>query len=110
MITLYGCFHPLKNSLELHFMTLAAFIGYSMNYIMTILPPRQTAPATLDRIKWNSKPPSPQIKDEAVQKPRRLGGWGFIGEGGGQGGGTNFPSILSKTVGLRAMHELNIVL
>ena len=81
-----------------------------MNYIMTILPPRQTAPATLDRIKWNSKPPSPQIKDEAVQKPRRLGGWGFIGEGGGQGGGTNFPSILSKTVGLRAMHELNIVL
>ena len=25
----------------------------------------------LDRIKWNSKLPSPQIKDEAAQKPRR---------------------------------------
>ena len=80
-----------------------------MNYIMTILPPRQTAPATLDRIKWNSKPPSPQIKDEAAQKPKRANFPSLIG-GGGEGGGTNFPSILSKTVGLRAMHELNIVL
>ena len=25
----------------------------------------------LDRVKWNSKPPSPQIKDEAALKPKR---------------------------------------
>ena len=83
-----------------------------MNYIMTILPPRLTAPAILDRIKWNSKPPSPpppQIKDEAAQKPKRANFPSLIG-GEGREGDTNFPSILSKTVGLRAMHELNIVL
>ena len=44
----------------------------------------------LDRIKWNSKLPSPQIKDEAAQKPRRAispsliqrwWGWGVLAAG-----------------------------
>ena len=60
-----------------------------MNYIMTILPPRLTAPAILDRIKWNSKLPSPQIKDEAAQKPKGANFPSLIG-GGGEGEGYKF--------------------
>ena len=37
----------------------------------------------LDRIKWNSKLPSPQIKDEAAQKPKRPIFSSSILEGGG---------------------------
>ena len=50
-------------------------------------------------IKWNSKSPSPlQIKDEASHKPQRAIFPSLIwGKGGG--GGTNFPSILSKIEG-----------
>ena len=50
----------------------------------------------LDRIKWNSKLPSPQIKDEAAQKPKRPIFSSSILEGGGEG--TNFSSMLSKIV------------
>ena len=55
----------------------------------------------LDKIKWNSKPPSPQIKpqmkDEAV---RRVKTRHFpILDLGGRGGGLGFPFILSKIVG-----------
>ena len=54
-------------------------------------------PAIFDRIKWNSKPPSPpQIKNEAAQKPKRAIFPSLIFLGGR--GGTNFPSILSKVV------------
>ena len=47
--------------------------------------------ANLDRIKWNSKPPSPpppQIKDEAAQKRKRPIFSSLIG---GRGGGYKFP-------------------
>ena len=55
----------------------------------------------LDKIKWNSKPPSPQIKpqikDEAV---RRVKTRHFpILDLGERGGGLGFPFILSKIVG-----------
>ena len=39
--------------------------------------------AILDRIKWNSKPPSPQSKDEAAQKPKRAIFPSLIWGGGG---------------------------
>ena len=85
-----------------------------MNYIMTILPPRLTAACNLGPNKMEQQtpiPPPPQIKDEAAQKPKRANFPSLIGGGGEEReGDTNFPSILSKTVGLRAMHELNIVL
>ena len=81
MITLYGYFHPL---IRTTFYDLGRLYRLFMNYIMTILPPRLTAPAILDRIKWNSKPPSPQIKDEAAQKPKRANFPSLIG--GGRGG------------------------
>ena len=40
-------------------------------------------PTILDRIKWNSKPPSPQSKDEAAQKPKRAIFPSLIWGGGG---------------------------
>ena len=54
----------------------------------------------LDRIKWNSKPPSPQIKDEAALKPKRaiFPSLIFFSFWGGGGGGTNFPFVLFKIV------------
>ena len=56
--------------------------------------------AILDKIKGNSKapsppPPAPQIKDEAAQEPKRAIFPSLIWEEGGQG----FPFILSKIVG-----------
>ena len=42
----------------------------------------------LDRIKWNSKLPSPQIKDEAAQKPRRAISPSLIQRPGGRGVGS----------------------
>ena len=50
----------------------------------------------LDRIEWNSKPPSSQIKDEATQKPKRAIFPSLIF--GGRGRGYKFPLILSKIV------------
>ena len=38
-------------------------------------------PTILDKIKWNNKPPSPQIKDEAAQKPKRAIFPSLISEG-----------------------------
>ena len=53
-------------------------------------------PIILDKIKWNSKFPSPQIKDEAARraKTRHFPIFDLGGEGGG--GGLGFPFILSK--------------
>ena len=53
----------------------------------------------LDNIKWNSKPPSAQIKDEAARRPktRHFPILDFGGGGGGRGG-LGFPFILSKIV------------
>ena len=50
---------PTQKLIRTTFYDLSRLYRLFMNYIMTILPPRLTAPAILDRIKWNSKPPSP---------------------------------------------------
>ena len=63
---------------------------------------RHNAASTIfDKIKWNSKPPSPQIKDEAERraKTRHFP----ILDLGGRGGGLGFPFILSKIVGEHAL-------
>ena len=84
------------------------------SYLQTVTKCRSTSlqlpkPTILDRIKWNSKPPSPQIKDEAQRKGKRVifpslifflgGGGGGRGEilqffffflGGGGDGGSKF--------------------
>ena len=49
----------------------------------------------LDRIKWNSKLPSPQIKDEAAQKPRRAISPSLIQRGWEGGGGVAAGKMLS---------------
>ena len=80
---------PTQKLIRTTFYDLSRLYRLFMNYIMTILPPRLTAPAILDRIKWNSKPPSPpptpQIKDEAAQKPKRAN-FPFLIGGEGTGG------------------------
>ena len=76
---------PTQNLIRTTFYDLGRLYRLYMNYIMTILPPRLTAPAILDRIKWNSKLPSPQIKDEAGQKPKRANFPSLIGGGRGRG-------------------------
>ena len=52
----------------------------------------------LDKIKWNSKPPSPppQIKDEGARRAKTHH-FPILDLGGG-GGGLDFPVILSKIV------------
>ena len=56
----------------------------------------------LDRIKWNSKLPSPQIKDEAAQKPRRAISPSLIQRGGvGRGGGGQLREKCSPSSFLR---------
>ena len=72
------------------------------SYLQTVTKCRSTSlqlpkPTILDRIKWNSKPPSPQIKDEAQRKGKRVIFPSLIfffwrGEG------LNSPSISSKIV------------
>ena len=61
--------------------------------------------AILDKIKWNSKRPSPrpQIKNEAARraKTRHFP----ILDLGGRGGGLDFPFILSKNVGCVSNRE-----
>ena len=54
---------------------------------------RQSSQKILDRIKWNSKPPTPlpQIKDEDAQKPKHAIFPALIWGGGGGGGGYKFP-------------------
>ena len=52
----------------------------------------------LDKIKWNSKPPYPQIKDEAARRAKTRH-FPILDLGGGEGG-LGFPFILSKIVGL----------
>ena len=49
------------------------------------------SPAILHRMKWNSKPPSPQIKDGAVQQPKPV----FLTEGMLNGSSISLLSILS---------------
>ena len=49
----------------------------------------------LDKIKWNSKPPSPQIKDEAALRAKTRH-FSILDLGGGGKGGLGFPFILSK--------------
>ena len=63
------------------------------SYLQTVTKCRSTSlqlpkPTILDRIKWNSKPPSPQIKDEAPRKGKRVifPSIFFFGGGGGEGG------------------------
>ena len=91
---------PTQNLIRTTFYDLGRLYRLFMNYIMTILPPRLTAPAILDRIKWNSKPPSPppQIKDEAAQKPKRANFPSLIG-GGGEGGGYKFSIYFVQDCG-----------
>ena len=55
----------------------------------------------LDKIKWNSKPPSPpppQIKDEGARRAKTRH-FPILNLGGRGGGGLGFPFILSKIVG-----------
>ena len=78
------------------------------SYLQTVTKCRSTSlqlpnPTILDRIKWNSKPPSPQIKDEAQRKGKRvifpsLNFFFFFFWGGGGRKGLNSPSFSSKTV------------
>ena len=80
------------------------------SYLQTVTKCRSTSlqlpkPTILDRIKWNSKPPSPQIKDEAQRKGKRVifpslifFFFFFCVGGGGGGPGLNSPSFSSKTV------------
>ena len=52
----------------------------------------------LDKIKWNSKPPStPQIKDEAARRAKTRH-FPILDLGRRGGGGLGFPFILSKIV------------
>ena len=72
------------------------------SYLQTVTKCRSTSlqlpkPTILDRIKWNSKPPSPQIKDEAQRKGKRVIFLSLIFFFGG-GEGLNSPSFSSKTV------------
>ena len=71
------------------------------SYLQTVTKCRSTSlqlskPTILNRIKWNSKPPSPQIKDEAQRKGKRvifpssIFFWGGGGGGGGGEGGFKF--------------------
>ena len=60
----------------------------------------------LDRIKWNSKPPSPQIKDEAALKPKRAIFPSLIFFLLGGGGGTNFPSFLFKILACTSLKAI----
>ena len=109
---LNGYFHPLKTSLELHFMTLAAFVRYTWTTSSDHPPSSADRTCNLGRNKIEQQPPPPpqpnQGWNSATAKTRKFPiiVWG----GGGREGGKNFSSILSKAVGLRAMHELNIVL
>ena len=77
------------------------------SYLQTVTKCRSTSlqlpkPTIFDRIKWNSKPPSPQIKNEAQRKGKRvifpsLIFFFFFGGGGGGGvGGLNSPFFLSQ--------------
>ena len=77
---------PTQNLIRTTFYDLGRLYRLYMNYIMTILPPRLTAPAFLDRIKWNSKPPSPpnQGWSSAKAKTRQFP---ILDWGGGEGGG-----------------------
>ena len=77
------------------------------SYLQTVTKCRSTSlqlpkPTILDRIKWNSKPPSPQIKHEAQRKGKRVifpSLIFFFFFGGGEGmEGLNSPSFSSKTV------------
>ena len=57
--------------------------------------------AILDKIKWNSKPPSPpppQIKDEAARRAKTRH-FPILDLGARGAGGLGFPFILSKNVG-----------
>ena len=74
-----------------------AYLAWAVKAFMILL----KTPAILDKIKWNTKPPSPQIKDEAARtaKTRHFPTLDLGGGGGGrEGGGLGFPFILSKIV------------
>ena len=108
---LNGYFHPLKTSLELHFMTLAAFVRYTWTTSSDHPPSSADRTCNLGRNKIEQQPPPPpptqsRMKQRNSQNAQISHHW----LGGGREGGKNFSSILSKAVGLRAMHELNIVL
>ena len=65
------------------------------------------AATILDKIKWNSKPPSPQIKDEAARRAKTRHFPIFdLGGRGGQG----FPFILSKIVERRKEKNMSRLL
>ena len=78
------------------------------SYLQTVTKCRSTSlqlpkPTILERIKCNSKPPSPQIEDEAQPKGKRvifpsLIFFFFFFWGGGGREGLNSPSISSKIV------------
>ena len=60
----------------------------------------QSLATILDKIKWKSKSPFPQIKDEGARRTKtRHFPILDLGGSGGCGGGLGFPFILSKIVG-----------
>ena len=74
-----------------------------INLTLGLLPPRRhvawrdsvgvESSTILNKIKWNSKPPTPQIKDEAARKAKTRH---FFHPWFGGEGGLGFPFILSK--------------
>ena len=59
----------------------------------------------LDKMKWNSKPHPPQIKDEAARRAKTRH-FPILDLGGGGGGGLGFAFTLSKIVG--HVHEITL--
>ena len=104
MIKLNGYFHPLKTSLELHFMTLAAFIGYTWTTYCDHPPSSADCTCNLGRNKMEQQTPNPpnpprQIKDETAQKPKRANFPSLLGGGGGREEGYKFSIYFVQDCG-----------
>ena len=82
---LNGYFHPLKTSLELHFMTLAAFVGYTWTTSCDHPPSSADRTCNLGRNKIEQQPPPPpqsRMKQRNSQNAQISHHW-LGGEGGG---------------------------